>query len=84
MKGSPPEETQGHLPLQELTLPQFLCDFLSLICIQWEEAEEKDFCLKSEKKASALSDASRKWFLEKELDDALEHAPHLYDKGEYP
>nr|KAF6405775.1 TBC1 domain family member 31 [Rousettus aegyptiacus] len=47
---------------------------------KWEEAEEKDFCLKLEKKASALSDASRKWFLEKELDDALEHAPHLYDK----
>ncbi|XP_006916641.1 TBC1 domain family member 31 isoform X1 [Pteropus alecto] len=47
---------------------------------KWEEAEEKDFCLKSEKKASALSDASRKWFLEKELDDALDHAPHLYDK----
>uniref|UniRef100_A0A673UCE3 TBC1 domain family member 31 n=1 Tax=Suricata suricatta TaxID=37032 RepID=A0A673UCE3_SURSU len=43
---------------------------------KWEEAKEKDFHLKSEKKASALSDASRKWFLEKELHDALEHAEH--------
>nr|XP_019573389.1 PREDICTED: TBC1 domain family member 31 isoform X3 [Rhinolophus sinicus] len=40
---------------------------------KWEEAEEKDFRLKSEKKASALSDASRQWFLEKEINDALEH-----------
>ncbi|XP_044906049.1 TBC1 domain family member 31 isoform X2 [Felis catus] len=46
---------------------------------KWEEAQEKDFHLKSEKKASALSDASRKWFLEKELDDALEHAEHPYN-----
>ncbi|XP_045309729.1 TBC1 domain family member 31 isoform X5 [Leopardus geoffroyi] len=46
---------------------------------KWEEAKEKDFHLKSEKKASALSDASRKWFLEKELDDALEHAEHPYN-----
>ncbi|XP_036292790.1 TBC1 domain family member 31 isoform X3 [Pipistrellus kuhlii] len=47
---------------------------------KWKEAEEKDFQLKSEKKASALSDASRKWFLEKELDDALEHAEHIHNK----
>ncbi|XP_008141572.2 TBC1 domain family member 31 isoform X2 [Eptesicus fuscus] len=47
---------------------------------KWKEAEEKDFQLKSEKKASALSDASRKWFLEKELDDALEHAEHIQNK----
>nr|XP_031547149.1 TBC1 domain family member 31 isoform X3 [Vicugna pacos] len=44
---------------------------------KWEEAEEKDFHLKSEKKAAALSDASRKWFLEKEINDAAEHAQHL-------
>lgn len=43
---------------------------------KWEEAEEKDFQLKSEKKAAALSDASTKWFLEKEMKDALEHAEH--------
>ncbi|XP_006085320.1 TBC1 domain family member 31 isoform X3 [Myotis lucifugus] len=47
---------------------------------KWKEAEEKDFQLKSEKKASALSDASRKWFLEKEIDDALEHAEHIHSK----
>nr|KAF6426921.1 TBC1 domain family member 31 [Molossus molossus] len=41
---------------------------------KWQEAEEKDFQLKSEKKASALSDASRKWFLEKETQDALGQA----------
>ncbi|CAK7289336.1 TBC1 domain family member 31 [Vulpes lagopus] len=48
---------------------------------KWQEAEEKDFHLKSEKKASALSDASRKWFLQKEINDALEHAEHPYTKG---
>nr|KAF6300967.1 TBC1 domain family member 31 [Myotis myotis] len=47
---------------------------------KWKEAEEKDFQLKSAKKASALSDASRKWFLEKEIDDALEHAEHIHNK----
>ncbi|XP_004373085.1 TBC1 domain family member 31 [Trichechus manatus latirostris] len=41
---------------------------------KWEEAEEKEFHLRSEKRASALSDASRRWFLEQELSDALEHA----------
>uniref|UniRef100_A0A8D0WRJ9 TBC1 domain family member 31 n=1 Tax=Sus scrofa TaxID=9823 RepID=A0A8D0WRJ9_PIG len=45
-----------------------------------EEAEEKDLHLKSEKKASALSEASRKWFLEKEINDAL-HAQHACNKG---
>lgn len=48
---------------------------------KWQEAEEKDFHLKSEKKASALSDASRKWFLQKEINDALEHAEHPCTKG---
>ncbi|XP_019485231.1 PREDICTED: TBC1 domain family member 31 isoform X3 [Hipposideros armiger] len=48
---------------------------------KWKEAEEKDFRLKSEKKASALSDASRQWFLEKEINDALEHIEHPYDEG---
>ncbi|KAF3822736.1 hypothetical protein GH733_008110 [Mirounga leonina] len=48
---------------------------------KWEEAKEKDFHLKSEKKALALADASRKWFLEKEINDALEHAEHLYSKA---
>ncbi|XP_061027324.1 TBC1 domain family member 31 isoform X5 [Eubalaena glacialis] len=45
---------------------------------KWEEAEEKDFHLKSEKKAAALSDASRRWFLENEIHDALENAQHPY------
>ncbi|XP_068839633.1 TBC1 domain family member 31 isoform X8 [Capricornis sumatraensis] len=45
---------------------------------KWEEAEEKDFHLKSEKKTAALSDASRRWFLEKEIHDAQ----HPCDKGE--
>uniref|UniRef100_A0A286ZIM3 TBC1 domain family member 31 n=1 Tax=Sus scrofa TaxID=9823 RepID=A0A286ZIM3_PIG len=44
-----------------------------------EEAEEKDLHLKSEKKASTLSEASRKWFLEKEINDAL-HAQHACNK----
>ncbi|XP_036686817.1 TBC1 domain family member 31 isoform X6 [Balaenoptera musculus] len=47
---------------------------------KWEEAEEKDFHLKSEKKAAALSDASRRWFLENETHDALENAQHPYHK----
>lgn len=51
---------------------------------KWKEAEEKDFQLKSEKKASALSDASRKWFLDKELDDALEHAERIHSKAGMP
>lgn len=42
-------------------------------CVQWKEAEEKEFHLQSEKKASALSDASRKWFLRQETSAALEH-----------
>ncbi|XP_077023685.1 TBC1 domain family member 31 isoform X2 [Tamandua tetradactyla] len=41
---------------------------------KWGEAEEKKLHLTSGKKASALSDASRKGFLEQELSDALEHA----------
>ncbi|XP_004743560.1 TBC1 domain family member 31 isoform X2 [Mustela putorius furo] len=48
---------------------------------KWEEAKEKDFHLKSEKKASALADASRKCFLQKETNDALEHAGHGYRKA---
>ncbi|KAM7075431.1 TBC1 domain family member 31 isoform 1-T1 [Molossus nigricans] len=48
---------------------------------KWQEAEEKDFQLKSEKKASALSDASRKWFLEKETQDALGQAEQPRGKG---
>ncbi|XP_060051565.1 TBC1 domain family member 31 isoform X2 [Erinaceus europaeus] len=47
---------------------------------KWEEAEEKDFQLESEKKASALADESRRLFLEQELSDALEHAKHPYKK----
>ncbi|XP_066121835.1 TBC1 domain family member 31 isoform X1 [Saccopteryx bilineata] len=43
---------------------------------KWEEAEEKDLQLKSEKKISALSDASRKWFLEEEIKDVSEQAEH--------
>ncbi|XP_055965788.1 TBC1 domain family member 31 isoform X2 [Sorex fumeus] len=43
---------------------------------KWKEAEEKDFYLKSEKKESAVSDALRKRFLEKELKDSIEHAEH--------
>ncbi|TKC49021.1 hypothetical protein EI555_003796, partial [Monodon monoceros] len=42
---------------------------------KWEEAEEQDFHLKSEKKAAAPSDASRRWFLENEI-----HAQHPYHK----
>lgn len=40
---------------------------------RWKEAEEKEFHLQSAKKASALSDASRKWFLRQETSAALEH-----------
>ncbi|XP_057388282.1 TBC1 domain family member 31 isoform X5 [Balaenoptera acutorostrata] len=47
---------------------------------KWEEAEEEDFHLKSEKKAAALSDASRRWLLENETHDALENAQHPYHK----
>ncbi|XP_055204684.1 TBC1 domain family member 31 isoform X10 [Gorilla gorilla gorilla] len=41
---------------------------------KWKEAEGKEFRLRSAKKASALSDASRKWFLEQEINAAVEHA----------
>ncbi|XP_007941622.1 TBC1 domain family member 31 [Orycteropus afer afer] len=40
---------------------------------KWEEAEEKELRLRSEKREAALADASRRWFLEQELSDALEH-----------
>lgn len=43
------------------------------MCIQWKEAREKEFHLQSEKKASALSNASRKWLLGQETNAALEH-----------
>ncbi|XP_047278383.1 TBC1 domain family member 31 isoform X6 [Homo sapiens] len=41
---------------------------------KWKEAEGKEFRLRSAKKASALSDASRKWFLKQEINAAVEHA----------
>lgn len=40
---------------------------------KWKEAREKEFHLQSEKKASALSNASRKWLLGQETNAALEH-----------
>ncbi|KAM6216081.1 TBC1 domain family member 31 [Rhynchocyon petersi] len=45
---------------------------------KWEEAEDEEFRLRSEKRAGALADASRRWFLEQELTEALERAenPH--------
>uniref|UniRef100_A0A8D2HMD6 TBC1 domain family member 31 n=1 Tax=Urocitellus parryii TaxID=9999 RepID=A0A8D2HMD6_UROPR len=49
---------------------------------KWKEAEEKGFHLRSEKKASALSDESRKWFLQQEMSAALEHAENPCNKGE--
>lgn len=45
----------------------------------WEEAEEKDFRLNLEREASTLSDASRRRFLEQEINDALEHAGQPWD-----
>uniref|UniRef100_H0WVA6 TBC1 domain family member 31 n=1 Tax=Otolemur garnettii TaxID=30611 RepID=H0WVA6_OTOGA len=44
---------------------------------KWKEAEEKKLYLRSEKKTSALSDASRKWFLNQEINAAVEHADSL-------
>ncbi|XP_021500924.1 TBC1 domain family member 31 isoform X4 [Meriones unguiculatus] len=44
---------------------------------RWKEAEEKQFHLQSEKKASALSDASRRWFLKQETSAALERGDSL-------
>ncbi|XP_030651271.1 TBC1 domain family member 31 isoform X2 [Nomascus leucogenys] len=41
---------------------------------KWKEAEGKELHLRSAKKASALSDASRKWFLKQEINAAVEHA----------
>ncbi|XP_063499604.1 TBC1 domain family member 31 isoform X5 [Symphalangus syndactylus] len=41
---------------------------------KWKEAEGKELRLRSAKKASALSDASRKWFLKQEINAAVEHA----------
>ncbi|XP_037022645.2 TBC1 domain family member 31 [Artibeus jamaicensis] len=46
---------------------------------KWEEAAEKDFRLNLEREASALSDASRRSFLEQEIHDALEHAAQPRD-----
>lgn len=52
--------------------------------VQWKEAEEKELHLESEKRASALSDASRKWFLKQETSAALEHGGDLLCEGECP
>ncbi|XP_030869548.1 TBC1 domain family member 31 isoform X3 [Gorilla gorilla gorilla] len=49
---------------------------------KWKEAEGKEFRLRSAKKASALSDASRKWFLEQEINAAVEHAENPCHKEE--
>nr|XP_011717017.1 TBC1 domain family member 31 isoform X6 [Macaca nemestrina] len=49
---------------------------------KWKEAEGKEFCLRSAKKASALSDASRKWFLKQEINAAVEHAENPRHKEE--
>ncbi|XP_073855484.1 TBC1 domain family member 31 isoform X13 [Macaca fascicularis] len=49
---------------------------------KWKEAEGKEFCLRSAKKASALSDASRKWFLKQEINAAVEHAENPCHKEE--
>uniref|UniRef100_A0A8C5YPV8 TBC1 domain family member 31 n=1 Tax=Marmota marmota marmota TaxID=9994 RepID=A0A8C5YPV8_MARMA len=49
---------------------------------KWKEAEEKGFHLRSEKKASALSDESRKWFLQQEMSAALEHEEVLQLQNE--
>uniref|UniRef100_A0A2K6EVC9 TBC1 domain family member 31 n=1 Tax=Propithecus coquereli TaxID=379532 RepID=A0A2K6EVC9_PROCO len=47
---------------------------------KWKEAEEKEFHLRSEKKAAALSDASRKCFLNQEISAAVEHTANPYNK----
>ncbi|KAL2767179.1 TBC1 domain family member 31 isoform 9, partial [Daubentonia madagascariensis] len=47
---------------------------------KWKEAEEKEFYLTSEKKGAALSDASRKWFLNQEISAAVEHAENPCNK----
>ncbi|XP_038198463.1 TBC1 domain family member 31 isoform X3 [Arvicola amphibius] len=47
---------------------------------KWKEAKEKELHLESEKRASALSDASRKWFLKQETSAALEHGGDLLCK----
>ena len=52
--------------------------------MQWKEAEEKESHLESEKRASALSDASRKWFLKQETSAAREHGGDLPCEGECP
>uniref|UniRef100_A0A2K6A8E7 TBC1 domain family member 31 n=1 Tax=Mandrillus leucophaeus TaxID=9568 RepID=A0A2K6A8E7_MANLE len=49
---------------------------------KWKEAEGKEFCLRSAKKASALSDASRKWFLKQEINAAVELAENPCHKEE--
>ncbi|XP_069322132.1 TBC1 domain family member 31 isoform X7 [Eulemur rufifrons] len=47
---------------------------------KWKEAEEKEFYLRSEKKTAALSDASRKQFLNREISAAVEHAENPCNK----
>ncbi|XP_052603800.1 TBC1 domain family member 31 isoform X3 [Peromyscus californicus insignis] len=49
---------------------------------KWKEAEGKEFHLRSEKKAAALSDASRKWFLRQETSAALEHGGEPLSEAE--
>ncbi|KAH0509588.1 TBC1 domain family member 31 [Microtus ochrogaster] len=44
---------------------------------KWKEAEEKELHLESVKRASALSDASRKWFLKQETSAVREHSGDL-------
>ncbi|XP_040835285.1 TBC1 domain family member 31 isoform X2 [Ochotona curzoniae] len=49
--------------------------------LKWKEAEEKEFYLRSERKAAALSDASRRWFLEQQISAAAEHSETPWVQG---
>ncbi|XP_012978024.1 TBC1 domain family member 31 isoform X2 [Mesocricetus auratus] len=51
---------------------------------KWKEAEEKESHLQSERRASAHSDACRKWFLQQETDAALEHGEEPVSEVQVP
>ncbi|XP_023574585.1 TBC1 domain family member 31 [Octodon degus] len=52
------------------------------LCEKWKQADEKEFHLRSEKKTSASSDASRRAFLKRETSAALERAVHPFIQAE--
>ncbi|XP_010603885.1 TBC1 domain family member 31 isoform X4 [Fukomys damarensis] len=67
---------------KDLEMRHLELDLQKRLYEKWKEAEEKESHLRSEKKAAALSDASRKWFLKKGMCAALEYAENPFIQTE--